>query len=57
MPPINKTTKTFAEQIGDLVGKYKSYCTGNALFYWGDGASTGLRLEAPFLAKEFVDNV
>ena len=57
MSPINTTTKTFAEQIADLVGKYKSYCTSNALFYWGDGASTGLRIEAPFLAKEFVDNV
>lgn len=53
------TNDTFGQQIDEIVSKWKFTTSSGAyaLFYWGKGASTGLRLEVGFLAKEFVDNV
>ena len=53
------TDDTFGQQVDRIVSKWKFTTSSGAyaLFYWGEGASTGLRLEVGFLAKEFVDNV
>ena len=49
--------ESFGKQIDDLSAKFKNYCGAACLFFWGDGASHGLRIEAEFIAKEFIDNV
>lgn len=51
------TNETFGKQIDELTTAFTTCSGAFALFYWGDGAKTGLRLEVGFLAKEFVDNV
>lgn len=51
------SSDSFGKQVGDLSNTYTNYCGASCLFFWGDGSSHGLRIEAEFIAKEFVDNV
>lgn len=54
-----ETNDSFGTQVDYMFSGWKfTTCSGAfALFYWGDGSKTGLRLEVGFLAKEFVDDV
>ncbi|KAF9512548.1 hypothetical protein BS47DRAFT_1363099 [Hydnum rufescens UP504] len=54
---VTTTTETFTEIFTRLAKKYKNYAPAAALFYWDNGATHGVRVEAPSILKEFVDNV
>ena len=58
---VNDTTDTFSTLREKLEKKYK-YCVPAAALFWrrylGEGKyEYGLRIEAPSIMKEFVDNV
>ena len=54
---VTTTTKTFTELFVGFSDKYKNYAAASALFYWDNGSTHGVRVEAPSILKEFVDNV
>jgi len=54
---VTTTTETFTDIFTRLAKKYKNYAPAAALFYWDNGATHGVRVEAPSILKEFVDNV
>jgi len=52
--------KKFDAQVSDLIDNFEEYCGAACLLYIGTtgiGTTRGVRIEAPFIAKEFVDNV
>lgn len=58
---VNTTSDTFDQQFHALKDKYKEVVPAEALFWkrWHGGSSYeyGLRIQAPTIMKEFIDNV
>jgi hypothetical protein len=54
---VTTTTETFTDIFTRLAKKYKNYAPAAALFYWDNDSTHGVRVEAPSILKEFVDNV
>ena len=48
---------TYVSQMGDLLTKYQKHCGAVCLFWLGAGGRYGVRIEAPFIAKQFIDDV
>jgi hypothetical protein len=54
---MSETSETYVQQITDLASSFSKSCAAAALFYWGDFADRGLRIEASTIMKEFVNNI
>lgn len=54
---MSKTDESYVTQISKLAGTFKKSCGAAVLYYWGDGADHGLRLECITVMKEFLNNV
>ncbi|THV01146.1 hypothetical protein K435DRAFT_854114 [Dendrothele bispora CBS 962.96] len=50
------TSDSWAKQLSDLATNFEKCCGAAALFFWSVHSATGLRLEAPSIMYEFVDN-
>lgn len=54
---MTSTTENYSDQLKKYSEEFRTSCSAAALFYWGDGSQTGLRVEAPEIMQEFVDKV
>jgi hypothetical protein len=54
---VTTTTTTYTKLYEARLEKYKNSEPAAALFYYDDSHNGGLRIEAPSIVREFVDNV
>lgn len=54
---IKPSTETYAQLVSDRLAQYPVNCAAAALLYYDKDVQLGVRIEAPSIMKEFVDNV
>jgi hypothetical protein len=54
---VTTTTDDFNVIVERLLRKYARRAPAAVLFYWNNGSTWGVRVEAPSIFKEFIDNV